>query len=243
MHTELSPLIPSTVSKLINQTMARLQQLEVQPDPIVPSQYRQRYGILTSAVRADGRILEAAIGAALNENPHLTVVRNPGVHIPPVVDQIIGSGASQEALRSSHFHYEPDVGRKITPDLVLLDTNRRAIDFIEIKRGLARTDAGKTRQTIRDLRCLRLVGRSYAAQAFGTEVDTVMAAVCSIHGASAVPGDLLVTVEDLERRYDVNLQAVITATYAEFAQRLSELLYQEEFKDDFLALGGNIGTL
>ncbi|MDE1150295.1 MAG: hypothetical protein PW843_27415 [Azospirillaceae bacterium] len=235
MHTEALP-IPPAVTALISRTIDRLRHLQVQPDPIVPAQHRQRYGILTSAVRADGQILEMAISEALKALPHLRLVRTPPIFIPPLVDQIVGGVASAETLRSSHLHYEGDQGRKVAPDLVLIDANRKAIDFLEVKRGLARTDAGKTRQTIRDLRCLQLVGKSYALRQLNAEVDTATAAVCAIHGATAVPADLQVAVEDLEVRYGLSLRAVISATYTEFGRQLDELLFQQALDEEIESL-------
>ncbi|MEC4593802.1 hypothetical protein VPG91_22565 [Nitrospirillum amazonense] len=230
MSQESPPQLPPPVTSLMSRTIDRLRRLKVQPDPIVPIRYRQSYGVLTSAVRSDGQLLEMAIYEALRAMPHLTVIRTPPVFIPAVVDQIISSSMSDEALRQSSFHYERGNGRRIAPDLVLIDANRQAIDFLELKRGLAKTDSGKTRQTIRDLRCLRLMGRRFAHAEFGVDVTVVTAAVCPIHGVTAVPVDLQVGMSELENRYGADLSTAVSAAYTEFGRQLEELLSQPVFE-------------
>ncbi|TWB25724.1 hypothetical protein [Nitrospirillum bahiense] len=223
--------LPTTVTDLMSRTITRLRRLPIQPDPIVPPHLLRPYGILTSAVRADGQILEATLFEALKTAPHLTVFRTPAIFIPPMVDHLVSGGASSDALRFSDLHYEHDEGRRIAPDLLVIDARRNAADFLEIKRGLAKTDAGKTRQTTRDLRCLRLVAKSYVRSKLNIEISEVTAGVCAIHGATTVPAEHRVDLDALEARYQTEIRRAIEATHQEFSRQLEELLLEQSLKD------------
>ncbi|WP_094453346.1 hypothetical protein [Niveispirillum lacus] len=234
MTSQTTPpvILPPPVEMLMDKNINRLRHLPVHPDPIVPKSHLRAYGVITSAVRSDGRLLEMAFVEALKAVPHLTVLRTPSIFIPGAVDQFISGSVSHEALLQSDLHYTHGIGRKISPDVLILDAARKAIDIFELKRGLAKTDAGKTRQTVRDLRCVRLISKSYAQVMLDTTVVETTAAVCSIHGASAVPPDLRISLEELEARYNVNLKSVIEHTYLEFGRRLEALLFEQALEDD-----------
>ncbi len=225
-------ILPPPVEMLMDKNINRLRHLPVHPDPIVPKSHLRAYGVITSAVRSDGQLLETALSEALKAAPHLTVFRTPSIFIPGEVDQFVSGSVSHAALLRSDLHYADGTGRKVSPDLVILDAVRKAIDFLEIKRGLTKTDAGKTRQTVRDLRCLRLIARSYAETTLNTPISVTTASVCAVHGASAVPPDLRVSLDELEARYNVNLKSVIENTYLEFGRRLEALLFEQALEDD-----------
>ncbi len=236
IQTNSSFILPKTVELLISQNIDRLRNLTIHPDPIVPKSHLRAYGVITSAVRSDGRILEMAVVEALKAVPHLTVFQAPAIFIPPEVDQFVSGSISHDALMQSDLHYADGTGRKIAPDLLILDAARKAIDIFELKRGFAKTDAGKTRQTVRDMRCLRLIGKSYAEVMLNTKVVESTAAVCAVHGASAVPPDLRVSLEQLEARYNTILRSVIENTYQEFGRRLEALLFEQALEDDLSSL-------
>lgn len=224
--------LPPTVELLMSQNINRLRHLPIHADPIVPKSHLRSYGVITSAVRSDGRLLEMAFVEALKAVPHLTVFQTPSIFIPAEVDQFVSGSVSHDALMQSDLHYTDGTGRKITPDVLILDAARKAIDVFELKRGLAKTDSGKTRQTVRDLRCMRLIAKSYAQVVLDTKVVETTAAVCAVHGASAVPPDLRVSLEQLELRYNTILRSVIENTYQEFGRRLEALLFEQALEDD-----------
>ncbi|MDZ5649422.1 hypothetical protein [Nitrospirillum sp. BR 11828] len=217
-------------------TIQRLRRLPIQPDPIVPPHLLRPYGILTSAIRSDGQILEATLFEALRATPHLTVFRTPAIFIPAMVDQLVSGSASSEALRLSDLHYEHEAGRRIAPDLLVIDAHRSAADFLEIKRGMAKTDAGKTRQTTRDLRCLRLIAKSYVKSKLGIEISEATAGVCAIHGATTVPSEHRVDLPTLEARYCTEIRRAVETAHQEFARRLQELLFEQALDEDLSSL-------
>lgn len=228
--------LPKPVTDLMARTIKRLRHLPVQPDPIVPSEYRRPYGVIMSAVRSDGQLLETAVSETLKSSPRLIVLRTPSIYIPAEVDQFVNSAAGKAAMLQSDLHYEHGKGRKVTPDTVVVDEDREAIDFLELKRGRAKTDAGKTRQTERDLLCQRLVAKSFAKERLNIDVTTTTACVCAIHGCSAVSPDLQISLGELEERYGVNLLSVVERTYTEFGRQLSELLSEQAIEDDMAKL-------
>lgn len=224
--------LPRPVTDLMARTIKRLRHLPVHPDPIVPSKYLRPYGVIMSAVRSDGQLLETAVSEALKASPRLIVLRTPAIYIPDEVDQFVNCAAGKAAILQSDLHYEHGKGRKVTPDIVIVDQDREAIDILELKRGMAKTDAGKTRQTERDLRCQRLVAKSFAKETLNIDVTTTTACVCAIHGFSAVSPDLQVSLGELEVRYGVDLRSVVERTYKEFGRQLSELLSEQALEDD-----------
>lgn len=228
--------LPKPVTDLMARTIKRLRHLPVQPDPIVPSEYRRPYGVIMSAVRSDGQLLETAVSETLKASPRLIVLRTPSIYIPAEVDQFVNSAAGKAAMLQSDLHYEHGRGRKVTPYTVVVDEDREAIDILELKRGRAKTDAGKTRQTERDLLCLRLVAKSFAKEMLNIDVTTTTACVCAIHGCSAVSPDLQVSLAELEERYGVNLLSVVERTYTVFGRQLSELLSEQALEADLSSL-------
>lgn len=224
--------LPPPISTLIGQTIQRLHRLQAQPDPIVPPYLQRSYSILNSAVRMDGHILEAALFEALNSAPHLKVTRAPRINLPAAADQILAGHANAEALAGSDLYYDPRGGRRVTPDLSVWDRVRQALDWIEVKRGLGKTDCGKTRQTTRDLQCLLLIAKSYAKSQLGIDISTSTAAVCAIHGVTTVPLELQANVDELEVRYQIDIRSYLDAAQHEFRSRLEELLFNEALDHD-----------
>ncbi|AUN33116.1 hypothetical protein [Niveispirillum cyanobacteriorum] len=217
-------MINPTITARLDKAFARLDKLQPNDDPAIPAHLQYPYAVMMSAIRIDGNLQQAAIAAALSENQDLIVLCNPDIYIPQVADQFVDNELRPEALQGSLLYYCHGVGRKTRPDMVIADKAKGIIDIIEIKRGLGKNDAGKSRQTLRDLRCLGLIGVSYARSHLNVEVSRATAALCSIYGASTLPPDLMVSLEDLEMRYGIDIRFRLKQVQMSFKERLDTLL-------------------
>src|SRR4051794_30524404 len=147
---------------MVDLTIGRLSKSKFTTDPIVGARYSAITSIVSSAYKRHGKIIEQALVATLRSAPHLTVWDDPLFCVSEAAERL--ASGETTALGASLPYGTGSAVRTLQVDLLVYNTATRRLGAYESKRGAGVHDSGKIRSMLRDMRCLRMLIRSYGEQ-------------------------------------------------------------------------------
>jgi hypothetical protein len=221
------PLDPQ-IKMAIDGTLARLRRKRFPLDPAVPPRYARAASIVASAYKRHGLILQLALVRALVSDPKLAVWSDVPFFITSAADHVCQVSADDSVAQSS-LAYQPEAGRPIRLDIVVLRSDIGLLSSYEIKRGNGPSDAGKTRQIKRDLICTQLLLRNYGMR-LGYAVNSAEAHLISYYGRGHIKPPWSIEREALDEHFGCDVVQPIEQATDYFRFRLEAML--DDWRDE-----------
>ena len=203
----------------VDATISRLGSRSFKCDPLVDPKFSQITSIVSSAYKRHGLILEHTMLAALKHAGHLQVWSEPAFAI------------STEALllADRHIHGNGnnlDYGDAVSTrqiDVMVYNQTTEMLGAYDSKRGFGYHDAGKKRSMVRDLKCTKMLLRSYGITK-GLKIGSVTARAVSHLGRGSLPLPWALPATELDQHFGTQVTEPIVAVTAYFGQQLNSLL-------------------
>jgi len=212
----------TTLIELADQQLVKLGKASFIPDPLLGS-YSLLASVLASAPKRHGRLIEAAIVDALQQNHNYRVWSDRRYIVPAAVDHLVQSQTPDE-ITLSHLPYGAP-GRQLQIDLFAYSVPRRRLGAYEIKRGNGYHDAGKLRSLRRDVFAVQATLASYGAQR-GLAVDEAISRVVYYYGRRQLPEPWSLTGADLDEHFECPVRCRVDDITDYFSARLHEVIDQ-----------------
>lgn len=216
-HARKPDLDPG-VQDLIDTTFDRLAAKQFAPDPIVSDpRHSLVASVVSSAYKRHGAVIQTALRAAL-EAGGLQVSDERRFRVSKPADDL----AADDSASGAHLPYGAS-HRVVQIDLMVVmieDT----LGAYEVKRGFGHHDAGKIRSMLRDLRCVRMLLRSYGEAVLGVTARAVDARLISYYGKRDLPEAWILDRASLDRHFGVPVLAAVEEANRYFSGKLNTLL-------------------
>ncbi len=187
-------------------------------DPVLGPRLSRLHSMLGSVIKRDGHIIQRAIADALGNVDHLTVWREARFPVTAQADRLADAAGLESCLETSLPLTGPIV-RTVRVDACVIDHRTATITCLETKRGNACLDAGKRRQTLRDILCVAMLSRAYAASR-SFKVDTGCARVLAFHGRVSLPPVVSLTGEELDDYFGAPVRDAVVAASDYYSRRI-----------------------
>lgn len=187
-------------------------------DPVLGPQLSRMHSLLGSVIKRDGHIIQRAVTDALGDVEHLTVWRETRFPITAQADRLADAAGLESCLETSLPLTGPIV-RTVRVDACVIDHRSSTITCLEAKRGNACLDAGKRRQTLRDILCIAMLSKAYAASR-SFKVDTGCARVLAFHGRVSLPPVVSLTGSDLDTYFGAPVRDAVVAASDYYSRRI-----------------------
>ena len=220
MVDDVSPSL-RPVFQMVDATIHRLSKSRFANDPIVEHRYSAITSIVSSAYKRHGKIIEQAIAAILRSAPHLQVWDDPSFEVSEAAERL--ASAETTALGATLPYGTGAPVRTLQVDLLVYNSATHQLGAYECKRGAGVHDSGKIRSMLRDMRCLRMLIRSYG-EGRGLEVEETDARMIFYYGLCSISEPWPLKGKDIDAHFGVPVQEGVENVNSYFRSRLNELL-------------------
>ena len=156
----MAPFI-DRITPCVESTIAALGNARYSTDPIVTPEQSRRASIVEAAYKRHGLVLETALLESLRDCERYQVWTEPHFLVSHAAEHV-STAATEEGCRLTELPYgDGEPLRELQLDVIAYDVRDKVIRSYELKRGHGHLDAGKTRQTSRNLNCTQMLLRTY----------------------------------------------------------------------------------
>jgi hypothetical protein len=209
------------VLQMVDATIGRLAKSKFTNDPIVKLRYSSITSIVSSAYKRHGKIIEQALKATLQSAPHLSVWDDPKFCVSEAAERL--ASAETTALGATLPYGHGTEVRTLQVDLLVYNRTSRRLGAYESKRGAGYHDSGKIRSMLRDMRCLRMLTRSYG-ELMGLDVGQTDARMIFYYGSCSIGEPWSLKGTDLDAHFNFPVQQGVERVNSYFRDSLDALL-------------------
>ena len=222
METEVSEATKAVIRQDIQDALS----VSSCDDPLLGATFGWLHRMTTNLLHKHGSLVQHLFASILAETPGYEVFKRQDVAISADADRLATRHNIMACLETD-LPYEPIGHRSVRPDVVAFNTLTGTLQFIEVKRGVAKLSSATIRSETRDLLCLQMLGRGWA-RANHLDVQRTEALAVSFYGRSGLPSALTVLGANLDEHFGLHVTEQMEASLAfardELERRLPDLV-------------------
>lgn len=205
------------LTRAVDTAVAAVLAGEFPADPILGREVSDLVSKAASLQKRHGHLLELGIVTALRASGRFEVLTGVTIPITAAADSVIASTAP-EILESISLRYDAPVCRTVNLDFVVIDAQAGWAGGYDCKRGNGALTQRLLRPLVRDMESVGVLLRSFLRDRGYASIDRVAIGLVDIYGASGVPANLAINLDDLDAHFGVPVASILGAMNTRLAQ-------------------------